>query len=145
MVKIVTVFVLIFAFFSLNFPVVAATPAGLDADKLFELIQAHRQSLNLPAFKKDDRLCALAAVRAPEVANEVYTGTMHKGMYGRKLPYWNTENIIFMASEEAAFRWWINDKIHRDAIEGAYMYSCLACSGNSCAQEFSNFTPKSKS
>jgi uncharacterized protein YkwD len=115
---------------------------GLNAETLFSMTNAHRQSIGLSALQKDDRLCQLAASRAPEIENEIVSGTMHSGLRARNLPYWNTENIISMNSEAAAFNWWLNDKIHRDAIQGNYTYSCVACFGNSCAQEFSNFQPK---
>ena len=115
---------------------------GLDPEKLFAMSNAYRASQGLPAFQKDERACSLAASRAPEIAAEVTGGYMHAGLKARALPYWNSENIISMRTEEAAFNWWINDKIHHDAIVGNYAYSCVACSGNSCAQEFTNFQPK---
>ncbi len=115
---------------------------GLSSEKLFSMSNAYRQSKGLAAFIKDERSCSLAATRAPEIAGEVASGTLHSGLQARALPYWNTENIISMNSEEAAFNWWINDQIHHDAIVGNYTYSCVACSGNSCAQEFTNFQPK---
>jgi uncharacterized protein YkwD len=127
-----------------NTPVVTqvSNPGGLSSDKLFTMANAYRQSKGLPPFEKDDRVCSLAASRAPEVNAEIASGTMHKGLQSRNLPYWNTENIISMNSEETAFNWWINDTIHRDAIEGNYKYSCTACSGNACAEEFTNFVSK---
>lgn len=121
---------------------VPANPGGLNPDVLFSLVQNHRTNMGLPAFQKDDRLCSLAASRAPEINTEIANGTMHAGLKGRNLPYWETENIISMNSEQAAFNWWINDPIHRQAIEGKYTYSCIACSGNACAEEFSNFVAK---
>lgn len=115
---------------------------GLNADVLFEMSNSYRQSQGLAPFQKDARACELAAARAPEIAAEIANGNMHAGMYGRGLPYWNTENIISMGSEAAAFNWWINDGIHHAAIVGNYTYSCVACQGNNCAQEFTNFQPK---
>lgn len=115
---------------------------GLDPEKLFTMSNAFRQARGLPPFQKDERACSLAASRAPEIAGEVASGNMHAGLRARNLPYWNSENIISMRTEEAAFNWWVNDKIHHDAIVGNYTYSCVACSGNSCAQEFTNFQPK---
>lgn len=123
-------------------PIPQASSSGLDADKIFSMVNAHRASLNLAAFQKDDRSCQLAASRAPEVEQEIERGTMHKGMYDRDLPYWNTENIVSMDSEQAAFNWWVHDYIHKVAIEGPYKYSCVACLGNSCVEEFTNFLPK---
>jgi uncharacterized protein YkwD len=121
---------------------VSSNPGGLNADVLFSLVNNYRTSQGLPAFQKDDRSCSLAASRAPEINGEIASGTMHSGLRARALPYWNTENIISMNSEAAAFNWWINDKIHHDAIVGNYTYSCVACSGNACAEEFTNFQAK---
>lgn len=115
---------------------------GLNADKIFELTNNHRVRLNLPPFQKDERICKLAEERALEVGSEIAGGVMHQGLKNRNLPYWNNENIISIDSEEAAFNWWINDYIHKVAIEGNYTFSCVACSGQSCAQEFTNFQPK---
>ena len=122
--------------------VVSANVGGLDAEKLFNMSNAYRQARGLPAFEKEGRSCSLAASRAPEIAGEVASGALHSGLHARALPYWNTENIISMNSEEAAFNWWVNDPIHHDAIVGNYKYSCVACAGNNCAQEFTNFQPK---
>lgn len=119
-----------------------ANPGGLDAEKLFSMSNEYRAARGLPPFQKDERSCSLAASRAPEVAGEVASGALHSGLHARNLPYWNTENIISMRSEEEAFNWWINDKIHHDAIVGNFTYSCVACSGGNCAQEFTNYQPK---
>ncbi len=139
----ITFFLALF-FFTLATPANAQTspPPGLNADKIFDLINAHRTSKNLPALEKHPVSCELAVSRAPEIRAEIYGGYMHSGLRKRKLPYWNAENIISMRTEEAAVRWWINDYIHRVQLEGNYKYSCVACVGNSCAQEFTNFTPK---
>ena len=67
---------------------------------------------------------------------------MHAGLKALNLPYWNSENIISMRSNQEAFNWWMNDTIHREAIEGPYKYSCMACSGDSCAEEFTDFQSK---
>lgn len=119
-----------------------STVGGLDADKLFNMSNEYRKARGLTPFQKDDKTCALAASRAPEVSGEVAAGTLHSRLKARNLDYWNTENIIAMSTEESAFNWWINDKIHHDAIVGNFKYSCVACHGNSCAQEFTNYQPK---
>lgn len=123
-------------------PQSSANPGGLDADKLFTMSNDYRAARGLPPFQKDEKTCSLAASRAPEVAGEVASGTLHAGLAARALPYWNTENIISMSSEEGAFNWWINDQIHHDAIVGNFTYSCVACSGGNCAQEFTNYQAK---
>jgi uncharacterized protein YkwD len=117
-------------------------PGGLNADLLFSMVNSYRASKGLPAFQKDEKTCSLAGSRAPEVENEVASGTMHSGLHNRNLDYWNTENIISMRNETEAFNWWINDQIHKEAIESNNTYSCVACSGNSCAEEFTNYQPK---
>lgn len=119
-----------------------SNPGGLNADILFSMVNSYRESKGLPAFQKDDKTCSLAESRAPEVNNEIATGTMHSGLRALNLPYWNTENIISMNSEQAAFNWWINDPIHLQAIVSSNKYSCVACSGNACAEEFTSYQPK---
>lgn len=131
------------ALFSMSSVPAFAVSAGLSADVLFSLVNNYRAGLGLPPFQKSQATCDLAASRAPEIYNEIYiTHTMHAGMYARHLPYWNSENIIYMNSEQAAFTWWKNDYIHRVQMQGNYVFSCVACSGNACVQEFTNFTPK---
>lgn len=121
----------------------SATPsAALNADLIFSMINQIREQNSLPTFLKDERLCSLATSRAPEVHHEVVTGTMHQGMYARHLPYWNNENIIDIRSEEEAVHWWMSDYVHKAAILGNYQFSCVACSGDACAEEFSNFEEK---
>lgn len=115
----------------------------LNADIVFNLINQTRTQAGLPAFQKDDRICAVAASRAPELYSEIMvTHTMHAGFYARNLPYWATENIIYMRNEQQAVNWWLNSPIHRAAIYGNSTYSCVACSGNSCSEIFTNFESK---
>jgi uncharacterized protein YkwD len=106
------------------------------------MVNTHRQAKGLPVFQKDERSCQLAASRAPEIKGELAAGTLHSGLQARNLPYWNTENAIALPTEEAAFNWWLNDPIHRQAIEGGHTYSCVACSGSSCVEEFTSYQPK---
>ncbi|HSX40864.1 MAG TPA: hypothetical protein VLF68_04625 [Candidatus Saccharimonadales bacterium] len=113
-----------------------------DADALFALANEHRKSLNLPLFQKDDRVCSLANARAPEIAGEMANGTLHSGMYGRNLPYWNTENAIAYGNVQTDFNWWLSDYIHKKALEEDFTYSCTACSGIYCVEEFTSFQPK---
>lgn len=115
---------------------------GLNADKLFAMVNNYRNSKGLASFQTDPRACQLATERASEVGEEIANNHMHSGLKARNLPYWNTENIISYNSEEGAFNWWINDTIHREQIEGNFTYSCMACNGNNCAEEFTNFVAK---
>ncbi len=115
---------------------------GLDPEKLFNMSNEYRKERGLQPFTKDQKTCELAHSRAPEISDEVKNGNLHAGLQSRNLDYWNTENIISMSTEESAFKWWVNDKIHHDAIIGDFKYSCVACHGNSCAQEFTNYQSK---
>lgn len=119
-----------------------SNPGGLNADILFQMVNTYRANKGLPAFQKDEKTCSLASSRAPEISEEIANNRMHSGLRDRNLPYWNTENIISMRNETEAFNWWINDQIHKDAIESNNTFSCTACFGNSCAQEFTNYQPK---
>jgi len=123
-------------------PTPQANLGGLNAADLFTMVNTYRAAQGLPAFQEDTKTCSLAAERAPEVLGEVASGNMHAGLEAMNLPYWNTENIISMNSDQAAFNWWINDPIHHEAIVGNFTYSCVACSGNSCAEEFTNYQQK---
>jgi uncharacterized protein YkwD len=124
-------------------PVMTSQTNGLNADLLFSMVNNHRKSIGLHELQKDEKTCSLAAARAPEIAAEMAAGTLHSGMYGRNLPYWNTENAIALGSEEAAFNWWLNEPIHRASMESKmYTYSCTACSGKYCVQEFTSYQPK---
>ncbi len=115
---------------------------GLNADVLFNMSNNYRAGKGLAPFQKDERICSLAAQRAPEIATEISEGHMHSGKNSHNFPYWFTENIITMRTEAEAFNWWINDYIHRVQIEANNTHSCVACSGNACVQEFTSFQPK---
>jgi len=116
---------------------------GMDPEKLFSMANEHRKSIGVSELKKDQKTCDLANERMREIENELANGTLHKGMHDRNLPYWNTENAIAMGPEEVAFNWWINDYIHKKAIENpTYTTSCVACSGVYCVQEFTSYQPK---
>ena len=122
----------------------ASIPGSLNSDLLFDMINNHRASIGLPAYQKDERLCTIARDRGPDLYNEIFVnGNMHAGFYKLNLPYWATENMISLGSEQASFNWWMNSSIHRRAIESsAHTHSCGACYGNSCAQIFTAFQPK---
>jgi len=123
-------------------PVPQSNAGGLNAADIFSMVNSYRANLGLPAFQQDAKTCSLAQVRAPEVAGEVASGNYHAGLIAMNLSYWNTENIISMNSDQAAFNWWINDPIHHAAIVSNNTYSCIACSGNNCAEEFTSYQPK---
>lgn len=122
---------------------VPAPGPSLNADVIFNLINDYRTGLGLPKFEKEDKLCQLAQVRAPEGISEVFvSGKIHSGLYNRNIPFWITENMKYGTSEVEVFNWWLHSYIHKKAIESSHKYSCGACSGNLCVQEFTNYQPK---
>lgn len=122
---------------------VTPTGEGLHADTIFDLVNASRAQYGLAPFQKDERICDVAAARAPEISNEIWvTHTMHAGFYARNLPYWATENLISMQTEQQAVNWWLHSPVHRAALLGNWKYACVACSGTSCSMIFTNFDPK---
>jgi uncharacterized protein YkwD len=119
------------------------TNGTLNADVLFNLVNATRVQYGLAPFLKDERICAVTASRAPELDSEIWvTHTMHAGFYARNLPYRATENIISMRTEQEALTWWLNSPVHRAALLGNYTHACTACAGRSCSMIFTNFEPK---
>jgi uncharacterized protein YkwD len=119
------------------------TEATLNADKLFDMVNQHRTDMGLPPLQKDDRLMQIAQARAPEIFDEIFVnGNMHAGFYGRNLPYWATENLIYMGTEEKALNWWLHSPVHRHAIEGEYQFAGIGCDGKACSLIFSSFVAK---
>ena len=50
----------------------ANKPASLNSDVIFDMINAHRASIGLPAYQKDERICQVARERGPELYNEIF-------------------------------------------------------------------------
>lgn len=117
--------------------------ASLSADILFNLVNAHRGSLNMPPFEHEAQICAVAEQRRYELPNEINTGIpMHAGFYAKNLPYFATENMIYMRTEQEALNWWLNSPVHRSAVEGNYKYACGVCNGQVCNMVFTSYEPK---
>lgn len=127
-------------------PQVSFTPtttATLSAEVLFSMVNAHRTSIALPVFEKEAQVCSVAEARRDGIAQEIYQGLpMHSGFWAMNLPYWATENMIYMKTETEALNWWLNSPIHRSAIEGNYKYACGVCNGQVCNLVFTNYDPK---
>ncbi len=124
------------------------TAPGFDAngqnnpDLILQLINAIRTQAGLPAFEKNDALCAVAESRIPEIPVEVGNGRFHSGLHAKNLPYWITENMKYGSDDGGTVQWWMNSPIHRSAIMGNSKYSCGKCVGNACIQLFTSFEPK---
>lgn len=109
-----------------------------ESEALYSKVNDYRTSNGLPAFERSERLCAIARERAPEIAGEVATGSIHSGFYGRGYGYPDVENAVGMGSVDANFNWWVNSGLHRGSILGPDLkYSCLECSNGNCVQIFS--------
>jgi len=116
---------------------------SLSAETLFAMVNAARANAGLAPVVHDERVCSLAASRGPELYNDIMvTHTMHGGFYARNLPYWASEIVIYMHTEQEAMNWWMNSPIHRAQILGDYTYACGTCAGRACNIIFTNFTPK---
>lgn len=115
----------------------------LSPEILFNLTNDYRTRIGLSPFQKEEKVCEIVKERANEIHNEIFvTGYLHAGFYAKNLPYFATENLIYAQTEERALSWWLNSPIHKAAIAGNSKYSCLECSGNSCSQVFTSYTPK---
>lgn len=121
----------------------APADGNLNAGTLFSMVNATRANAGLPPFQQDERVCSVAASRGPELYGEIMvTHTMHAGFFARNLPYWATENMIYMNTEQEALSWWMGSSVHRSAILGNYQYACGTCVGKACNMIFTNFESK---
>lgn len=119
------------------------TGPRLNALYLFNLVNAYRKKVKLTEFKPNEQLCQIAVSRLPELAAEIYGGRgMHSGFQKREISKTATENLISFHTEEEALNWWLNSYVHRNAIEGDYKYSCVACKDNNCTELFTNIEPR---
>lgn len=119
----------------------SATPvtSSSEGEALYSMVNTYRTSNGLPAFEKSERLCSIARERAPEIAGEVATGSVHAGFAARGYGYpVAVENAVGMGSVEANFNWWVNSGLHRGSILGPDLkYSCVECKDGNCVQLFS--------
>lgn len=128
-------------------PMVPVVP-GFDAngqnnpDVILQIINTIRSQVGLPAFEKNDALCAVAESRASEIPVEVGNGRFHSGLHAKNLPYWITENMKYGSDDNGTVHWWMSSPIHHAAIMGNSKYSCGKCVGNACIQLFTSFEPK---
>lgn len=114
------------------------TSTSGEGEALFSKINDYRESNGLPRLQKSERLCSIARERAPEVAGEVATGTVHAGFHRRGLGYpVAVENEVGYGNIDANFNFWINSSLHRASILGSHQYSCLECTNGNCVQLFS--------
>lgn len=115
----------------------------LNAKFLTLLINEWRIGQKLKPYVTDDRLCSLSNDRV--LKDERFDN--HKGQKGRVYdPYYAipkgvtiSENIGISTSEYLLLQSWLASPTHAEALRHDYKYSCVACSGDYCVQEFSNF------
>lgn len=121
-------------------PFYSPTPSKLDAVKLWKIVNDYRLSKNLQPFTKNDELCRIAIERAPEIVKEI--DTPHKGFHERydSYPYKMGENATGAIGEKDALNRWLNSPPHKSALDGSWLYSCIACDKDiACVQIFSSF------
>lgn len=120
-------------------PTTAQKNINLNSDVVFDMVNQHRQKLNLPPFEKKPEVCQISQSRTPELANEISgSGYMHQGFRARGFDFRITENMVSARSEQAAVSWWLRSGVHRRAIEGNKKYSCVSCHGRNCVQHFTD-------
>lgn len=110
-----------------------------DGEALFSMVNDYRTGNGLGAFEKSERLCSIARERAPEIAGEVATGSIHSGFAARGYGFpVAVENAAGYGNIGSNFNFWINSGLHRGSILGPDLkYSCVECSGGNCVQIFS--------
>jgi hypothetical protein len=114
------------------------TSTSGEGEALFNKVNDYRESNGLSRLQKSERLCSIARERAPEVAGEVATGTVHAGFHRRGLGYpVAVENEVGYGNIDANFNFWVNSSLHRASILGSHQYSCLECTNGNCVQLFS--------
>lgn len=116
------------------------TALSLQADVIFELVNAHRTNIGLAAVQKDERVMQVAISREPELFDEIFVnGNMHAGFYARNLSYKASEIVIYFNTEEGAVNWWLNSPVHRSIIENAsYTHAGIGCAGKACSMIFAS-------
>lgn len=123
-------------------PYVTPTPVELNADKLWNLVNEHRQKLGLKPFIKDQRLCDIAKKRVLEVPKDEADGIPHEGFIKNyhQGPYSLSENVnVHYTTEEDSLNGWIHSPPHRKALEGSWIYSCIATNNDIAVEIFSSF------
>ncbi len=124
-------------------PIPTATPTNLDANKIFDMVNAYRAQNGLGPFEKaSDEIQQLAQVRSTELINEGKIGAIHAGLYNRHFSYWIWENAKYGSDEAGTVAWWISSPLHRRSILGDSKYTAVACTGNYCVQLFTSLIPK---
>ncbi len=126
-------------------PTPTTTPpsANLDANKIFDMVNAYRVQNGLAPFEKaNEEIQTLAQVRSTELIHEAQTGGIHSGLYNRNLPYWIWENAKYGSDEDGTVAWWQGSSLHRHSMLGNYKYTAVACTGNYCVQLFTSLIAK---
>lgn len=113
----------------------------LSADKLFYLVNLHRQQLGLTPFVINEELCNYSKARVDQIY-QIGELDNHAGFLVRfkEYPYKISENLVGPAqSDTNAYKSWLESAPHRKAIEGSWLYSCITTHGSFAEEIFSSF------
>lgn len=128
----------------LNFHTQTPIIHNLDSDKLWSLVQSWRQSQGLKPYTEDQKLCPIAQIRAQEIQTDFSHNQFHRRFDNSSFAI--SENLIrkyapayTITDEQDGLRAWLESPSHLDNLKKPYLFSCLRCINNFCAQEFSNF------
>lgn len=117
-------------------------PTKLSDEKLWNLIQKWRADNNLPEYIKDERLCTIAKLRAPEQEGEL-ANAPHLNFRNRVREVVGeirvSENATQGGTEQYALNSWLSSPPHKKALLADWKYSCVATHHSYAVQIFSNF------
>lgn len=118
-----------------------------DEDKIFELVQKHRENLKKPRFILDQSLCDISKERADSLDNL----DQHEGFKANKQKYFGSNGFDVIAENltrnsgyaedpnKYIFDRWLDSPKHKDAIEADYTHSCLKCGKALCVEIFGKY------
>lgn len=115
------------------------TPYIFSQQKLWDLVQNWRSDNGLFPFIKNQKLCDFATKRLSEIKNDWgHSGyTQNRQNYGFNFDGENLAKDYF--TEEETLNAWLSSASHSANLKRTYVYSCLKCDRNICAQEFGSY------
>lgn len=116
----------------------------IDENKLFNLVNTWRKSVNLTEYIKDDRLCEIAKDRADDEFD--HQGFIDKYSNNPNYPKIAMQENLSTAYDEFGrafnnnqiFYGWLSSAPHRETLEKPYKYSCIVCD-EQCVEIFGNY------
>jgi uncharacterized protein YkwD len=124
--------------------------APLNADTVFNLVNAEREKAGHKPLMRDARLDQSAQIKADDMANNYYfdhvnpiTGVRGNSLIPQGMCSYKSENIILVDNigekNTDAIKWWMNSKPHHDAIlDTQYNLAGMAVNGDIGVMHFCN-------